>query len=165
MAPFATYTEPFTISEGLHTITTHTVDAAGNAETDHVVPLKVDLTPPVAKPTGPTPIVWSKLLGNLGLLPATAKLNFTLTENLSPSVRVIAIVYDETGAAARRIDGGVRPVTPGQPYNGFVEWDGRDQTLTGFVGIGIYHYRIIVIDEAGNRTQTGESKPLQIKLL
>ena len=75
------------------------------------------------------------------------------------------IVYDELGTAVRRIDGGERAVTPGVTYYGGVAWDGTDQSLTGILGIGIYHYRVVAIDEAGNRTQTGESKPLQIKLL
>ena len=129
------------------------------------MPVNVDLTPPVAKALSPSPIIWSKLLGGLGLLPPTNKLNFSVSDNLSHQVRIFADRLRRVrcgGAPHRR-----RPTQhhAGSAYNGYVEWDGKDQTLTGLVGVGIYHYRIIAIDEAGNRTQTGESKPLQIKLL
>ena len=54
------------------------------------------------------------------------------------------------------------------PVNRYVTWDGKgDQLYVGnavFVGAGVYYYRVVVTDEAGNITQSGESKELQIKL-
>jgi hypothetical protein len=74
------------------------------------------------------------------------------------------IIYNEFGYAARRIDAGDITVTPGVIKSGSVLWDGTDQGLLGFVGVGVYHYRVVAIDEAGNMAQSGESKPIQIKL-
>ena len=161
------YSAPFTVPEGIHTVDYRALDRSGGAndEVSRRLTLPVDLTAPVAKALDPSPTIWSKLLGNLGLFPAKAKLNFRVQDNLSHQVHIYVIVYDTQGFAARRIDGGIRDITPGVPYTGFVEWDGRDQSLTGFVGVGLYHFRVIAVDEAGNRTQTGESKPIQIKVL
>ena len=64
----------------------------------------------------------------------------------------------------REIQKSALAVTPGVAKTTFLNWDGRDQSLTGFLGVGIYHYRVIAIDEAGNPSQSGESKPLQIKI-
>ena len=173
-----TYKEPFSIAEGIHRVDYQTLDLSGpvNDEAPRTLTLGVDLTPPVAKALNSTPLLWSRLLVSLGLQPATSKLNFQITENVTKTgglvtenqtkkVQVFVIVYDELGHAVRRIDGGVRTVTAGVPYLGSVDWNGKDQTLLGLVGIGIYHFRVVAIDEAGNRTQSGESKPLQIKLL
>lgn len=43
-----TYTGPFTLADGAHTVTYHAVDAAGNAETDRSATLKVDTGKPTA---------------------------------------------------------------------------------------------------------------------
>jgi hypothetical protein len=188
-----TYSDPFTIDEGHHDVDYQALDLSGTANDESIrsAHFDVDLTPPVAKALSPAPLIWSKLLSQVVLppikltvnvnlvppitlvvtvnplaVPAKAQLNYQVSDNLSHSVHVFVIVYNELGTAVRRIDGGVVAVTPGgAPTSGYVEWDGTDQSLTGLVGVGLYHYRVVAIDEAGNRTQTGESKPLQIKIL
>ncbi|MEY2571153.1 MAG: hypothetical protein QOE63_1503, partial [Acidimicrobiaceae bacterium] len=30
---------------------------------------------------------------------------------------------------------------------------------------GLFSYRVVVTDEAGNRAQSGESRPIQVKLI
>jgi hypothetical protein len=157
------------VPEGLHTIQTRATDSAGNtAALPFLQPIKVDVTSPVPEALSPEPVIWLKLvsfLGNfLGFSPDKAKLNFKVSDNLSSQLEITAIVFDELGTPVREITKSVLNVTPGVTKNSFVYWDGRDQSLLGVLGVGIYHYRIIAIDEAGNPAQSGESKPLQIKL-
>jgi hypothetical protein len=55
-------------------------------------------------------------------------------------------------------------ITPGVNVDGYTYWDGRDLSLTGILPIGLYYYRVVVMDDAGNIAQSGESKPIQIKV-
>jgi hypothetical protein len=55
-------------------------------------------------------------------------------------------------------------VTPGVYRGGYTLWDGKDLSLTGIVPVGIYFFRVVVTDDAGNVAQSGESKPIQIKV-
>ena len=64
----------------------------------------------------------------------------------------------------RELDHGPITLVPGQLYQGFTYWDGKDKTLLGLVPVGLYYYRVVVVDEAGNISQSGESKPLQVKV-
>ncbi|MBW3615239.1 MAG: hypothetical protein KY439_08025, partial [Actinobacteria bacterium] len=164
---WVTYTKPFTLPEGVNTVLYRAVDLAGRQETARELLVPVDVTSPQVKATSADPQVWYKLLDGGGFLgEQQAKLHWTVTEKLSKSVRIAVIVYDETGYAVRRIDGGVHQLnsdTVGSTINGFTLWDGKDQSLTGFVGVGVYHYRVVAVDEAGNPAQSGESSPLQVK--
>jgi hypothetical protein len=35
--------------------------------------------------------------------------------------------------------------------------------LTGILPVGLYYYRVVVTDDAGNTSQSWESRPIQIK--
>ncbi|HVT75724.1 MAG TPA: hypothetical protein VHD87_01745, partial [Acidimicrobiales bacterium] len=170
---FVTYTAPFELPEGRSTVTYRAVDRVGHVTDDHTFGVAVDVTSPVAKALTTSPQIWVRHLGLLGLGPKSVKLNYSVMEPKLPGLQVenehrnlhvIVIVHDALGNAVRRIDAGTIAVTPGTTYNGSVQWDGTDQSLTGFLGVGTYYYRVIASDEAGNWTETGESQPLQIVL-
>ncbi|HVV36482.1 MAG TPA: hypothetical protein VHC63_07735 [Acidimicrobiales bacterium] len=170
---FVTYTAPFELPEGRSTVTYRAVDRVGHVTPDHSFGVAVDVTSPVAKALTTSPQIWLRHLGLLGLGPKSVKLNYSVmdpklpglqVENEHRNLHVIVIVHDALGDAVRRIDAGTIVVAPGTTYNGSVQWDGTDQSLTGFLGVGTYYYRVIASDEAGNWTETGESQPLQIVL-
>ena len=64
---------------------------------------------------------------------------------------------------SRQLDGPTVATQPNVPVTGFTNWDGTDETLTGLVPVGIYYYRIVATDDAGNTAQSGESRPIQIR--
>ncbi|MGH9286424.1 MAG: hypothetical protein ACRD0M_12240, partial [Acidimicrobiales bacterium] len=163
--PPQTYTGPFAVPSGAHTVTYRALDLSGpaNTEPDRVVGVPVDVTPPLVKATEASPAIWLRLLGLFG--PAQARLNWQLSDDLSGTVRVRVVVHNVAGQVVRRIDDGTRTVTPATTLSGFTLWDGRDDSLLGIVPAGVYYYRVTVIDEAGNTAHSGESKPLQIKVL
>jgi hypothetical protein len=161
---FVSYTGPLDVTS-TKTVQYRATDAAGRTSPITTVVIPVDVAPPTAKALSPSPTIWLRTLALLGLGPAKAKLNYAIKDTQSTSLRVIVLVHDALGNSVRRIDGGWVPVTPGVEKTGFVEWDGTDQSLTGFLGVGLYYYRVVVSDLAGNWTESGESKPLQIKLL
>lgn len=167
--PFSAYTGPFSIGEGITVLEYRATDAAGLVrDVVRADPVKVDLTPPVVKATAPSPtvLVQIKLLNNLwGLLgPQSAQLGWEINENLSGTVKVGIIIQDLTGNVVRRLDGGTVNVTPGVTKVGSTTWDGKDQTLLQLVPVGLYYYRVVATDEAGNVAQSGESKPIQLRL-
>lgn len=166
-----TYTGPLVVStEGPSTVGYRASDRAQRTELLRTLELKVDVAPPKPVPTGPVPQVWVQLLSGFLTTPFTppeATLGWTVSDARSPSARVVVNVFDELGHAVRRIDAGEKtltfnPVTMRYEGAGSVSWDGKDESLTGFVGSGIYHYRVTATDEAGNRAQSAESAPLQI---
>ena len=162
-----TYTAPFTVPEGVNTIQYRATDVAGFTSAVQTLTVPVDLTPPVVVATTPTPALWLQLLnilGNiLGLSPPNATLNFTVSDNLSAHVHVGVIVYNVAGQAVRYLDAGQFNTTPGVTINGSVAWDGHDQTLTGLIPVGLYYYRAVAVDDAGNYSQSGQSIPIQLK--
>lgn len=172
--PFTVYSGPFEIPEGRTSVTYRAFDRSGHVSATNTFGLGVDVTSPVAVALDPTPNPWVRKLALLGLGPKKAKLNFSVfdartgggivAENETRALKVVVIVHDALGNAVRRIDAGTIRVTPGVVKTSFVEWDGSDQSLLGFIGAGLYHYRVIVTDEAGNWTETPESKPLQLLL-
>jgi hypothetical protein len=162
---FQQYREPIDIPSGTTTVTYRAVDRAGRVGADRTLTFPVDVTAPTAKAVGATPSIWSRTLALLGLGPKNASLVYQVSDTQSHQLHVIVIVHDELGNAVRRIDGGLVTVTPGTLFTGSVAWDGTDQSLLGFLGIGLYHFRVLVADEAGNWAESGESRPLQIKLL
>jgi hypothetical protein len=163
---YQTYTQPFEVPAGTHTVAWTTSDMVGTRTGTIVV--KVDLTPPKAIATSPDPVLWLRLLG---LGQPTVKLKYTIGDALgagdapSANLQVAVVILDETQNIVRRIDGGTVNVTKGVNKDGFVTWDGKDGTLLNLVPLGIYYYRVVVVDEAGNVSHGGESKPITIRLL
>jgi hypothetical protein len=165
--PATVYSGPFTVAGGVSVVRWQAVDVSGAANLEPIqsLTLKVDVAPPTARATLPTNVLWSRLLANLGLGPKTVGLQYTIGDDRSGPLAVQVVVFDTLGTAVRRIDGGVVNVPPGGLVNGSVQWDGKNDTLSGLVPIGIYHYRVIVTDEAGNVAESGESRLITIKLL
>jgi hypothetical protein len=167
--PFAPYTRAFSIGQGINTLDYRATDEAGLVRTVSAAdPIRVDLTPPVIRATQPSPaiLVQSKLLNALlpGLLgPQQAQLGWSVTENLSTKVRISVIIHDFLGNVVRRLDGGTHNVVPGVQYNGATAWDGRDHTILQLVPLGLYYYRVVAYDEAGNVAHSGESRPIQLR--
>ncbi|MGI8685069.1 MAG: hypothetical protein ACR2MO_08295 [Acidimicrobiales bacterium] len=160
---FEDYTGAFPVPSGAHTVTYRALDRSGpaNQEPDRSLAVPVDVTAPVVRATTPEPVIWLRTL----LGPKNAKLKWTVAEDLGKEIRVVVIVYDATGQPVRRIVDGTRTVTPAAPAQTFETlWDGKDDSLLGNAPIGIYYYRVIVIDEAGNASMSGESTPLNIKI-
>ncbi|WP_436794815.1 OmpL47-type beta-barrel domain-containing protein [Actinospongicola halichondriae] len=152
------YVRPFEMDEGDHTVDYRATDAAGLV-TNGSAAMPVDLTAPVIVPRKPSPKIWSRWFG-----PDEAELRWRVTENLAGSVEITVIVHDLTGNVVRILDGGTHTVTPGTPLDGATLWDGENRTLTGLVPLGVYFYRVVAVDEAGNVAHSGESAPIQIKL-
>src|SRR3546814_13739297 len=92
-----------------------------------------------------------------------AELGWQITEDRSGEVEVDVILHDLTGNVVRRLDGGTVTVTPGVTKTGSTTWDGKDRTLLQLVPVGLYYYRVVATDEAGNLAHSGESKPGQLR--
>lgn len=167
-ATWATYTGPASIPAGRRVVAFRTVDVAGLASAPVTVPLDIDVTPPTVRATSAEPTIWLRLvsiLGNLlGLSPSQAKLKWEISDDLAPSASVKVLVYNQTGNVVRVLDGGNHALTPGVTKSGHTLWDGKDQSLTGIVPLGLYYYRVVVTDAAGNVSQSGESRPITIKV-
>lgn len=164
------YTGPIDIAnDAPHFITHWAIDNAGRVGAYKTTQVRTDTTPPVVKALTPDPIlwVWLKLLG-IPVGPSTARLNYSVSDNMSGPVTVRVIVYNELGYPVRHIQDDSVVLTPNTTATRFVTWDGKgDHIQLGnrvFVGAGAYYYRVIVTDAAGNVAQSGESKALQIKL-
>jgi hypothetical protein len=152
------YAGPFTVPSGVHSVGFQGIDVAGNTEPVWTMTIPVDITPPTATALSPSPLVFLPLLG-------PARLNWQAGDDLSGMVRVQVFVYTATGDVARHLDAGTVTVTPGTVINGSTNWDGRDDSLTGILPVGLYTYRVLVIDQAGNTAQSADSIPIQIKTL
>jgi hypothetical protein len=162
-----TYAAPVTMPVGIHFVEHRAIDESGRVGPWKRIDVAVDVTPPVAKATTATPSpLWLhiNLLGIIKLGPEKSKLQWEISDELSSRVNVRIIVYGVTGLAVRHIDGGVQTVTPGVKKTGFTYWDGTDDSLIGFLPAGVYYYRVVATDDAGNVSMSGESKSLQIKL-
>jgi hypothetical protein len=162
------YKGPFNVPQGVNTVVYRAIDAAGLIEPTQTLLLPVDVTPPVVAATSPKPALWLQLLsilGNiLGLSPANDQLQWTVSDNLSAHVHITVLVFNVAGAVVRQLDGGTYATTPGVTLSGSTPWDGRDYTITGLVPVGLYYYRVVATDDAGNIAQSGESSPLTIKV-
>jgi hypothetical protein len=155
---FETYTGPIEIGPGVHSIEYRAVDHARRSGPGTTLPVAVDTGMPTAKALSADPVLWLKLLG-----PSSARLSWTAGDDRSGTVRVTVLVVDLGGNTIRRLDGGTRTITPGSTVTGSTQWDGRN--AQGTAVLGIFHYRVVVTDEAGNRSQSGESRPIQIRIL
>lgn len=156
------YKGPFEIPAGVHTVTYGALDRSGRIEPSRDLVVPVDVSPPVAKATSPDPVLWT--LPPVG--PAQAKLKWTVKDDLSDQIRAVVIVYNSLGQPVRRIvEATPRTITPGAGPQEFVTlWDGKDDSVLGLVKAGGYYYRVVVMDEAGHFAQSGESRPLQVKV-
>ena len=178
---FVGYTVPFPLNAGRRPVTYQVTDRAGNVSLGDVV-LSSDITPPGVKATSPQPTIWlqSKALPGLSVKlklgdvasataqigfsnPSKAKLRWEVSDDLADRVRIVVVVYNHLGAAIRRLDGGVHTLGPGRTLFGYTEWDGKTEG-SDVIDVGLYHYRVIAYDEAGNPAESGESKPMQVKL-
>ena len=157
------YTGPFTLPEGVSVVSHQATDNAGRWGPILRLVVPTDVTAPTARATTPNPSLWLRI-GLLNFGPPKAQLGWEVTENLASSVRVWVVIHDLTGNVVRVLGGDTHPVVPGQKLTGATAWDGKDQTLTGVVPVGLYYYRVAAVDQAGNWTHSGESKPIQIKL-
>ncbi len=167
--PASPYAQPIEIPAGRHTFGTQAVDLAGLPSPLLSQLIDVDVTDPVPRALSPTPAIWLRLynlLGILNLSTPAAQLHWDVKDDLGPTARVRVLVFNQTGNVVRQLDHGpLVNITPGgPPTHGVTMWDGRDHSLTGIVPVGLYYYRVVVVDEAGNVAQSGESRPIQIKL-
>ncbi|MEY2570710.1 MAG: hypothetical protein QOE63_1060, partial [Acidimicrobiaceae bacterium] len=161
--PTTAYLAPFEVGEGTHTVYWKASDIVGSRSGSFVV--KVDLTPPKPVATNPSALIFIPLLGQ------TVKLNYQISDALgagdapSATLHAAVVLFDVTGNVVRRFDAGDVTVTKGVVKSGFVTWDGKDNSLLNILPLGIYYYRVALIDEAGNTAFSGESKPITIRLL
>jgi hypothetical protein len=153
------YVEPFNLPEGNFAIETRAADLVGQRTA--VTAVKGDTTSPFIHATQASRSVWSRLLG-----PSSIQLRFRVADNLSGPVNAWVVIYDVTGNPVRIIQHPTINLVPGAaPAEYSVTWNGQQQSLTGLVPIGVYHYRVAVVDEAGNVAFSGESRPITIRLL
>ncbi|MGH9275070.1 MAG: hypothetical protein ACRDZU_10520, partial [Acidimicrobiales bacterium] len=162
-----TYSKPVLMPVGIKYVEHRAWDESGRVSDWKRMDVAVDVTPPVVKATyaSPSPLwLHINLLGIIKLGPAQSKLQYEISDELSGKVSVRVIVYGVTGVTVRHLDGGVQTVTPGVKKTGYVLWDGKDDSLIGFLPAGVYYYRVVATDDAGNVAMSGESLGLQIKL-
>ena len=159
---------PIALEPGITTLDVRAIDAAG---LERIETLEVPLDPdaPIAKATGATNQIFSpvmKLLAPLNLkpLPTDTNLRWEVTDPTATSVHVSVIVFSVTGEPVRHLDGGTHVVQPGVTTSGAVKWDGKDHSVTRKVPLGVYFYRVVVTDAAGNSGMSGHSKPITLKL-
>jgi hypothetical protein len=162
-----TYGEPVTMPVGIKYVEHRAIDESGRVGAWKRMDVAVDVTPPVVKATyaSPSPL-WLRvnLLGIIKLGSDKSKLQYEISDELSGRVHVRVIVYGATGLAVRHLDGGVQTVTPGVKKTGHVLWDGTDDSLLGVLPAGLYYYRVVATDDAGNVAMSGESLGLQLKV-
>ena len=152
------YTVPFEVPAGVHTITFKATDRSGRVETLRTLPIKTDIGPPVVRALTAKPTVFVPAKGD------TTTLKWTVTDDLSHKVTSMVIVYNALGLPVRRIQDVPRAITPNTTTTFTIKWDGKDDGLAGVLP-GPYYYRVVVTDEAGNISQTGESAPLTVKAI
>lgn len=148
------YLTPFSVEQGVHSVTVTPRDLAGLNGNPIAQSSNVDTTPPVATPseTPPGPI----LISLLGIYPTTT-LNYTVTDNLATRVKVNINVFDTLGNLVRRLpingpfSGGFSAAGAGS-----VVWNGLDDAGHGALP-GVYSFRVQAIDQAGNSILSGES--------
>lgn len=161
-------TGPITLPIGVTTVEVRTRDAAG-LERFETLAVPYDPDAPVVKPTGASnPIISPilKLLAPLGIkiLPTDTNLQWNVVDPTTNNVKITVIVFSVTGEPVRHIDGGVHATQPGVPLNGATKWDGKDDSLLGKVPVGLYFYRVVATDAAGNSGMSGNSKPITLKI-
>jgi hypothetical protein len=151
------YAEPVSLPVGVHTVRSRAIDVAGNLGPESVSSYGVDAGVPAPTALTPQPAAWLRLLG-----PANASLPWTVADDQAGPVRVFVIVYDTGGVPIRRLDGGtVQVPAGGGAIGGTTLWNGKHSN-GGPALLGLYHYRVVAIDAAGNRALSSESRPLLV---
>ena len=164
-AGFSTYTVPFDVFPGSTNIEWRALDRSGPTRHEAIRSRTIlaDPSPPTAQAlNGPLIFIRSKLLHIILGTPLDAPLKWRVSDSLSGKVTVTIKIYNLLGQMVRTLEHGTVNVTPNVPFNGQTMWDGRDFSLTGLVPAGVYYYRVIATDDAGNVAQSGESKPITI---
>jgi uncharacterized protein YjdB len=131
-ADFVTYTAPFTLGDGVHTVLFRSIDAAGNREKEHSIEVRIDsVKPTVSLVAGGSPLVNGAVLEDA--LPVTLELN--AADLGSGVVRRTITVTDATyGGSSAYGDSAV------------VDWAGH---------FGAYMIQVEAADAAGNvQTET-----------
>lgn len=177
--PGIDYAGPFTLDEGIHVVDYWTTDEAGLVSRHETLSVAVDKTVPVAVAKTPKPALWLRSRLGLPLTSPTVELRWRVSEEQSgrsldddnppnevtpDPVRVFVTVYDVQGRPVRTLNAGEIIVEPGTVYEGSTTWDGKNRNLTGLVPLGLYYYRVTVVDAAGNVAMSGESSKLLIAL-
>jgi hypothetical protein len=153
------YTGAFEIPAGVHSVTYRAYDLSGRVEAIRTLPVSVDTGPAVVRATSSQPLAFIPAKGQ------KAKLRWTVVDDLSKKVRPVVIVYNARGKVVRRIQDITRTITPGVTTTFETVWDGKEDGLGAvIVPVGLYYYRVVIVDEAGNISQSGESQPLTVKI-
>ena len=180
---WATYTQPFPVPEGDHTISYQAFDRAGNAEPVQTRRIVVDTTPPTADAVAGFPNPWNRPA------PSTAALSWSAFDALSDSAHTSVVVFgaelvSQSVVGLRRIEHGP-DFDPSPAFGGATAWDGDREVQTvggvtlvpvsprpGCTAVGCvpgglplpgrYWFQVVVTDEAGNVAQTDESAYLQV---
>lgn len=158
-APEEPWAGPRSMPEGEHVLTGRGRDRAGNDSTQHPVSTVLDTTPPTGQPTGiDGSVVLATLTGK------SATLRFTAQDAASKHVRVQVVVYNAFGVPVRRI-AARGPLPDGYRLGGAgsVTWNGKNDAGRGVLP-GLYHFRVHVVDEAGNAYLSTESKSVLVVL-
>ncbi len=151
--PALPYTARLLTGAGSHTVTASGRDVAGYTGDAVSATVRTDVTPPSGAPVGQTAAI---------LVGGVPTLRFTASDDTGGKVRVRICVFDELANLVACIPAGdgYRPGGPGE-----VIWPARYRTGVP-IAPGLYHYRVEVIDEAGNSSASGESLNfLVVKLL
>ncbi len=156
----ASYLAPFNVGDGIHQVEVQARDFAGRKGTVDKHTQRIDTMAPLGGPVGATPLLTIPLLG----LPSPVPLRFTASDALTPRVKVTVYVYNSLLGLVRRL-----PVNGPHPFGyrdngtGAANWDGRDSSNRGVLP-GLYHYRVHIIDQAGNTVLSDESPPFLVIL-
>ena len=158
---------PLEIPVGVTTVEVRARDASGRERTESLAVLH-DPDAPVAEATGASnPIISPvlKLLAPLGVkvLPTDTMLKWRVTDPTTNNMKVTVVVFSATGEPVRHLDAGVFAAVPNVPVSGATKWDGSDDSLLGKVPVGLYFYRVVVTDAAGNTGMSGNSRPIVVK--
>jgi len=154
------YLAPFAVTDGQHTVTARARDFAGRQGPVAQETERIDTQAPTGAPSGRTPLLSIPLLG----LPKSVPLRFTASDQLTPRVKVQVLVFDALGGLVRRLDApGPYPDGYRDPGAGSVGWNGRNSAGDAVVA-GAYHYRVHVVDQAGNTMLSDESPTFLVVL-
>jgi hypothetical protein len=155
-ATYVTYVGPIQIPAGVHTVKFQATDLAGRVEAERMLTVKVDTGPAVVRALQSQPLAFSPKVGQ------KTTLKWTVLEDLGHSVTSMVIVYNSLGAPVRHLQDVPRAITPKTTTTYAIQWDGRGDSKL-LAPTGPYYYRVVVIDEAGNISMSGESAPVTVK--
>lgn len=155
-AGFVDYVTPIQIPAGVHTVQFKATDLAGRVEVFKTMTVNVDTGPTIVRALQSQPLAFSPRLGQ------TTTVSWMVKDDLSHKLTSMVIVYTSLGLPVRHLQDVPKAVTPNTQKTLSMKWDGKDDGLAGVVP-GIYYYRVMVVDEAGNISMSGESAPITVK--